>query len=222
MFSDTDYELALDIARGLNLPEEFGSDYDSDTIMGVDLNDQVAAMDIGYFFIETGATKAVIVPDDFNFVVKVSFTGFYQDDRFVPFEYAHAPDSTDYCWEEWITIHNANEEGFGAMFPETRFLGEFNGHRFYIQEKVKQNSRATSLATSQHSQDVAEDIYREVYCFDRDFIANIVENYGENYWEEFYDWANGYDDLLADMHGGNYGYTLSGKPIILDAATYRE
>ena len=53
--------------------------------------------------------------------------------------------------------------------------------------------------------------------------AAIVECYGEEFWANFIEWDKVNDmDMLTDMRYDNYGYDMSGRPIILDVSGFRD
>lgn len=239
MLTKINFEYAEKIIDGLHLPMNFGveeSDYFNDARL---LEDQVAALEIGDFSIENGVSKAVIVPENMPFVVKIPFNGIhyyiwdeeaeeYSDEE--TFEYfcrADAPDQSDYCWDEQIKIEKAYDAGFGDLFPETAFVKEHDGTRFYIQEKVRTYSQAfrcgKTPAVSENSRTKAKDMDRYYSSCNIEWRAAVIEFYGEEFWKSFVNWDSiNCIGILTDMHTNNYGYTMDGRPVILDASGFRE
>ena len=202
--------------------------FDSD-----DLAYQLADLNVGEFKIDNGVSKAVIIFEGFDFVIKIPFNGGwygwyneeteeYEDDYFEEFTRADSPDPSDYCWDECINIHDAYDAGFGALFPSTSFLCKVGSRRFYIQEKVK-TSRQFMASPSENSRERAREIGRGYKYCSEEWRAMVIELYGEEFFMHFVEWCvTNHNSILTDMHSANYGYSMDGAPIILDASGYRE
>ena len=189
------------------------------------------------YIVENGVSKAVIIFDDYDFVIKTPINGMwyypepeyneeedaeeeleYPDPIFDTFTGAEADDSSDYCWDEVKKIEWAYCCGFEALFPQTAFLVEVNNRRYYIQEKV-QTVREYKPKVSEESRTRAENM-DDQYCHgSKEWRAAIIENYGEDFWIRFCEWDRQVG-TMSDMHSGNYGYSMDGKPIILDASGF--
>lgn len=232
MLTDADFEIARSIAEELIIPDRFGVDSETDEFNS-DLVTQLKALNINNFEIDNGVSKAVIIFNDYNFVIKIPFNGCwyteydsendeYGDPYFEYFCGAEAPDSTDYCWDECIRIENAEGAGFGNFFPETAMIYESNCQRFYIQEKVRP-SRIFKPEPSENSKIRAQKIDSQYKYCSEDWRAMAIDLYGEGFLKEFINWCSDNEyDILSDLHRGNYGYSLSGAPVILDASGYRD
>lgn len=239
MLTLMDFKKAKDIVAGLKLPYRLGvcgddQDFDRDWLYY-----QVSRVYSGPFYISNGVSKVVIVFDNEPFVIKIPFNGMveyewvydeeaddgdydYDNPIFEEFDGADAPDNSDYCWDEVIRIEKAEEAGYGDLFPDTEFLTEFDGHRFYIQEKVKLVGRTYPTEISEHSREVSESMDPRYQSGTDLWRAVIVELYGEDFWKNFVDWDYfGNMGILTDMHSGNYGYDEEGRPVILDASGFR-
>ena len=237
MLTFEDFDIATGIVKQLNIPEQFGYNIDDDYFFSESLSLQIDQLNIGGYYVDSGITKAVIIPEKYNFVIKIPFNGYWyytfdgEDDdgkeTFEPFYHAEAPDNTDYCWDELIKICEAQEAGFGDLFPQTALLWEQSGVRFYIQEKVR-TSRQYRSTPSAESLERASSIDSKFRSCDQTWRATVFDVYGEGYWKSFVNWDynhsmdNESSSMLKDMHGGNYGYNMSGAPIILDVSGYRE
>lgn len=240
MLTQTDFLHAAEIIDGLNIPVHFGVNGNDDEFDGwYDLDSQIRDMDIGSFSIENGISKAVIIPADSNFVVKIPFNGikyfewddeadeYSGDEYFEFFCCAEAPDQSDYCWDEQIKIEKAYYAGFGDLFPETAFVKEHDGTRFYIQEKVRTYSQAfrcgETPTVSENSRTKAKDMDSYYSSCNIEWRAAVIEFYGEEFWKSFVNWDSiNCIGILTDMHTNNYGYTMDGRPVILDASGFRE
>lgn len=192
MLTKIDFERAKKIVEGLVIPEEFGVNGETDEFDGwYDLDLQVRRCGLHNFRIDNGISKAVIIPTDENFVIKIPFNGItypvwneeteeYSDSYFEPFRGAEAPDNTDYCWDELCKIEKAEYAGFFNLFPETAFLEEENGVRFYIQEKVQTASHAERPQVSEDSRNKAKQLDNYYQACGEDWRAAVIEFYGEN------------------------------------------
>ena len=238
MLTFEDFDVATGIVKQLNIPERFGYNIDDDHFYSEELQEQLDKINICPCCIDSGITKAVIIPDNYNFVIKIPFNGYWyysfkdEDDdegeeTFESFYRAEAPDNTDYCWDELIKILDAQEAGFGELFPQTALLFEQSGMRFYIQEKVR-TSRQFKSTPSAESMERASTIDNKFKKCDQTWRATVFDVYGEGYWKSFINWdynntlQNDTSSMLSDMHRGNYGYNMEGAPVILDVAGYRE
>jgi len=235
MFTAHDYEVAKMIVVGIHLPPQLGVNSSDDTFDSDWVDYEVSKNYSGDFHIDNGVSKMVIIPENEDFVIKIPFNGMYEyewdDDEedydwenpsFDYFTGAHAPDQTDYCWDEMLAIEKANKAGFGWLFPHTEFLMCQDGIRFYIQEKVRTSRAFHPVGLSQNSRDTAENMTYRYQSGNAEWRATIVEVYGEDFWINFVNW----DDenrvgILTDMHSMNYGYDMSGCPVILDASGFR-
>lgn len=235
MFSEHDYEVAKTIIIGLKLPAQLGVNSSDDTFDSDWVSYEVGKNYSGDFRIDNGVSKMVIIPENEDFVIKIPFNGMYEyewDDEEEDYDWenpsfdyfigAEAPDVTDYCWNEMLTIEKAQEAGFGGLFPNMEFLMCYNGIRFYIQEKVRTSRAFHPVGLSQDSRDAANSLNMHYQCGSSEWRAAIIEAYGTDFWVNFVNW----DDenqigTLTDMHSMNYGYDMDGSPIILDASGFR-
>lgn len=238
MLTQTDFIHATEIIDGLDIPEQFGVNESSDDFdSGYDLEIQLQDANIGEFSINNGISKAVIIPADSNFVIKIPFNGikYYEwdeetdegEETFEFFQYADAPDNTDYCWDELIKINQACDAGFSDLFPETAFVKTHCGKRFYIQEKVRTYNQARQCGgtplVSENSRNTAKNMDCYYSSCSVEWRAAVIEFYGEEFWKNFVNWdCLNCVDILLDMHSNNYGYTTDGRPVILDASGFRE
>lgn len=58
-------------------------------------------------------------------------------------------------------------------------------------------------------------------CLDmlnEDWVANLYDLYGEKFETAFVEFIK--DDIITDLHTGNYGYRLDGTPVIFDYCGY--
>ena len=234
MLSKHDFGVAKQIIEGLHLPRELGVEEECNEFYTDYISDQIGRVYSGDFSIENGVSKAVIVLYDEDFVIKIPFNGMlryewndeeddydYDNPQFDYFTGANAPDETDYCWNEVLSIEMAEMMGYGQLFPATEFIMEHEGRRFYMQEKVRLVF-SYQPTFSQDSRTKAEDMEPCYQCGTTDWRAAVVEYYGEEFWTKFVEWDHSCKaSMLSDMHSGNYGYNMDGHPVILDVSGFR-
>lgn len=238
MFSEKDIHEALEMVRPLRLPESFGLDeYDNtDTVCDL-IYEQLNGHIEGGFELNCGASKLVIVPADYSFVIKIPFNGFfveyYNDDTeeydevFTKFEGACDDMPDDYCYDECNKINIIEEHGFGDLVPEMRYLTEIDGFSIYLQEKVKTYD---SITTTDAAQAKAQEEDKEYHYGPLEWRALSLEYYGQAFWERFIDWCKEYFgdseyhtcELLSDLHSGNVGVRYDGRPVIFDVSGFRD
>lgn len=184
-----------------------------------------------------GISKAVIVFDNDDCVIKIPFNGFYNDcwdeeseeyeETFVPFCCAMGTE-WNYCQTEVNVYHQAEDAGVAAYFAETAFFKTIAGFPLYIQPKVinyeesmsgsgvcARNSYEDRRKTIQHCEDSG------LYCgrLDSDWLTDFF-----NYWGQ-----EALDNLLSfleytgvgDLHNENIGY-FGQAPIILDYSDFMD
>jgi len=238
MLTEKDYEVAKNIVKNLHLPEQMGCESDDDVFNQDIIYDAIhnANINFGKYSVDNGISKVVIIPEDYNFVIKIPLTGMWyyeevyieEDDdweygeemNFEQFTGAEYGDNgCDYCDDEVYRISMAEEEGFGKMFPVTSWLACKNGTNFYIQEKVHP-SREYTPKISEESRSKSANLDPS-YCHgSAEWRAAIIENYGEEFWKNFCIWDSAEGGTMRDMHCGNYGYNMEGKPVIFDASGF--
>ena len=108
----------------------------------------------------TGATKIVLIPEDAEYVIKIPFSHSLQDiskwdaelEEYVNFyqEFECAPfgGGWDYCCSEVEVYKMACEHNVAQYFLPIQYIGEFNGHPVYAQEKVEMYDRYTTTSHS--------------------------------------------------------------------------
>jgi len=238
MLTKEDFALAKNIIKDLRLPEEMGCDSGDDEFNTDIIYNAMRESPLKWneFTVENGISKVVIIPNDANFVIKIPLTGMWyyeetyneeedeweynEDPTFECFtgaEYGNC--GCDYCDDEVYRIGMAEAEGFGKMFPQTDWLANMNGKNFYIQEKVHP-SREYTPKVSEESRSKSANLDPS-YCHgSAEWRAAIIENYGEEFWKNFCIWDSAEGGTMRDMHCGNYGYNMEGKPVIFDASGF--
>ena len=230
-FKTEDLLKARSIVSQLELPAQFGMDEDLEVPVLYDQLENILDED---FHVACGISKAVIIIDSLPFVIKIPFTGrwihkynSWDDDEgwteFAPFENANEQVCDDYCYDEFQNTTNAKVDGFGLFVPDMQFLmtlkcAEHN-YDIYVQEKVvPENENRRPINPSKDSMDIAVR-----YSVDLCWAAYAIDLYGADYFEAFMEWVkDNCRDVLCDFHDANFGYNMSGAPIILDVSGFRD
>ena len=185
-----------------------------------------------------GSSKLVLFLKDANFVVKIPFTGYmidceYSDycDNYYDFEGAEVDNSGeywDYCWTEVAVYQKALAAGVEKYLLETKKIGEINGYPIYVQEKcvglfdssVKVPTNKEKIASRNNLEDnnIYAEVLSSVFCF---YCYLDIIN-GEDTYESFGRFNNFAEEYLSDIHNGNIGFNVCGKPVILDYSGFHE
>ena len=186
-----------------------------------------------------GASKLVIFLKNANFVVKIPFTGYMIDDgeysdycdNYYDFEGAEEDDSGeywDYCRTEEVMYQRAVAAGVEKYLLETKKIGEINGYPIYVQEKcvsfckssVKTPTNKEKVASRNNLEDnnIYAEVLSSVFCF---YCYLDIIN-GEDTYESFGRFNNFAEEYLSDIHNGNIGFNICGKPVILDYSGFHE
>ena len=219
------------IVSQLHIPSEFGVDDDLDM---TDIEEQLGDIIDGDYFVSCGVSKAVIIIDDLPFVIKIPFNGrwvcdYYseededenEDERFfIEFTEANKVSPSDYCADErdktWLIQNN----GFGCFVPDMMYLCTVCSFDVYVQEKVIPcNENRKDMKPSADSLEKAE----EGNYWDTTWAAIAIDMYGLEFFNKFLDWARkNCKDMMLDLHKANYGYDMSGRPVIFDISGFRD
>ena len=161
---------------------------------------------VGYSM-SSGCTKACIWHDDLvDWVIKVGFVD----------------GKLDYAALEYENYCLAVEAGLAHYFPETVFIGEFDGRAFYAQRMCECDEDQISSEWFECLRDRYEEWGEE---YDSDSIWNEVDDLED---DERIDLFFGDEELIDflrerrinDLHGGNFGYR-GGCKVIIDFSGFR-
>ncbi len=214
------------ILKGFN-PEHF-TDMDYDLIDIIDAHTSTNEKDNWSW--ESGATKAVIISKNKDYVLKVPFDGWYdssEDECSIIFKYFYnggGCEGWDYCELE--------NEYYNNIVKGTKFekyficpkLIDVSEWPVYIQEKVEVYadiinpltlSREEDRKTVKNSKKV-----QEVSNLPIPWLAVVLEKMGNNI-EEFEEFITFIHDNFSDLHRGNIGF-LNGNPVIIDFGGFDE
>lgn len=183
-----------------------------------------------------GLTKLVIVlPEQYNYVIKIPFNGHYYGKEFAFFKNANNDeDYSDYCLTEYLKYQQLKKEKLECFVAKTIYYKTINSTRIFIQEKIIPLEKSYSSFNpfeppepSERSKKIAHSLIDDnsdnYICFpdDIEWISNCIDIYGFKKTEDFFIYCSEYDsDILDDAHDGNYGYRKNGEPAILDYSNY--
>lgn len=180
---------------------------------------------------DEGATKAVIIPKNENYVIKIPFDGSYDVDEknicgelvFYPFYNGGGCDGWDYCeLENEYYDELVKGSGFEEFFLRPIHINEY-GWPIYVQEKVKiygEISNPAFLPKLESLETTTEQIKNKTTRIPAPWLAIALENLNDDIerFNEFLDFLEAY---FSDLHRNNLGI-LNGHAVIIDFAGYGE
>ena len=157
-----------------------------------------------------GLTKAVLVFDELDWVVKIPFH--------VDYSRSDGGSITDYCERERFVYEQAKERGVAELFAESYFLMEFCGRPIYIMRKVEDNKE--KISTDLYDKAISEGYEVDFeYMEPEEQVEELFYYYYEDYLlQEYFAFCEDYG--VNDVHTGNIGYDESGKPVVIDYSGY--
>ncbi len=178
-----------------------------------------------------GATKCVLVPAEFDYVIKIPFNcqgcidPVERCPRFYGARYVlTGEEGEDYCRAEAEVYEAAKRKGLEQFFAETVFAMEYKGLPLYVQPKCEDDDNSkerTSKIKTLESDDAADFFqnYDSAASMSEEMIFNFLVDYGEEKVEQLFYFL---DDIGAsDFHDGNWAF-LNKKAVLIDYASYRE
>ena len=165
-----------------------------------------------------GATRVVVIKEDFPWVLKFNFQG--------------ESVSQDYNSLEAKNYERACNEDIEDFFAATYCLGQVDEFMVYAQEKVEADEDAVSssffeytlenyfssrICENEDDEDrLNEDAWDEANCLDNeDRIYAMIENYSDA--RRVVEFTDKYD--INDLHSGNWGYRGT-QPVLIDYSGY--
>lgn len=190
-----------------------------------------AAFDSARCSVYWGATKCVLVPAEFDYVIKIPFNCQGWEDNiddaahFFGARYLSTDEEgDDYCRAEAEVYEAAKREGLEQFFAETVFAMEYKGLPLYIQPKCEDDDddkKRTSKIETLKSDDAADfsQNYRSASSMSDEMIFNFLVDYGEDKVEQLFIFLDDID--ASDFHNGNWAF-LNKKAVLIDYASYHE
>lgn len=170
-----------------------------------------------------GATKLVIIMEKEDFVFKIPFNSEWDSWKgdYAFFYGAPATSTWDYCEAEEERYDFAEECGFSKYLAKTNIVySTKNGVRIYIQPKCSVHSKHKT--TSKRSSKVFSKWFK--CCLpidDTQWLNTFIDYYGAYKLKQFLTFLlnEEWDD---DLGSRNIGYTIEGKPVLIDYSSYME
>ena len=178
------------------------------------------------FSYSTGISKLVIKPKDTDYVIKIPFSTYYDEetDSFYSFHcYGYRGWGWNACEFEEELYSKAYDAKFEQFFLPIEFVGAYNNYPIYVQPKVnviyESRDDFCYLKPTVKTNKILDDNYI-------DTMSKLVEGWfdiinqelGEERFSEFLHFLNKYD-ISSDLHEGNIGI-YQGKPVIIDYAGF--
>lgn len=185
------------------------------------------------YYANSGASKRVYLIEGSAAVLKIPFKGSWEsvyngdtdryDEIFSPFENADEDTHWNYCEVEASYYDRAKEEHLEKYFAKTQLFGTTkNGYPLYIQERCKYYGSSSIIPSKETSSRVSEMFEKDYYYIeDEEWAATFIECYGE---DEFFRLVKFLDSLkgINDLTCRNVGYTLEGKPVLIDFSGFND
>lgn len=198
-----------------------------------DVDDFVSSIDtkrVPEFDYDAGATKLVIMPEDRDYVIKIPFSGLYNEwGDYIPFNGAEDDGyGDDYCEAEQLYYNEARKAGYGKFFMKVFCVGSSCSYPIYVQEKVDEFCRYTCIAhQKKHTSDeslktVVSNHLDDKMQLPKIWLASCLTAF-EGDEQKLTDFIKFLDDtgIKTDLHAGNLGY-FKGHPVIIDYGGYHE
>lgn len=185
-----------------------------------------------------GISKLVLTPIGENFVIKIPFTGSYEDSyydydedgyeevmpEYTPFEWGSTDRHQywDYCMGEMLNYRKAKAQGADELFCKTSLLGFVNCYPIYIQQRAIPYTEAEwnpELYPNERTSKTKDLCRKNHLCyFNTIWQTDVLSYYGEKKFKKFFNFIDG---NINDLHDGNLGY-IGEKPVIFDYSGFEE
>lgn len=168
----------------------------------------------------SGATKGVLIFEQFNFVIKIPFNCNCDAETLLG-----ADDSGpgwNYCEVEEIKCEKAEIFGVGDCFAKTIQVGEIFGYPIYAQEyaKVYTDEGSPSPKKSNEELERVEDMCEGIgECFNRIWLSDALDFFGEKVFYGLLSFIDDYD--ISDLHDANIGY-IGMRPVLIDYSSFND
>lgn len=185
-------------------------------------------LDAGYH-INSGACRAVIFHDDWDYVIK-----FGKSDDQMYDEDGNTLGTMDYCANEEFLYREATKLGLADYFAECLFLGEFGEDqvKLYLMTRCECDADRVSSGSyeaafrvyceengydHEHASDDVYEEFSDYYCEDDDDIFEFAREQWGSIVEQVKDFC--YKMGINDTHCGNWGF-ISDRLVLIDYAGY--
>ena len=177
--------------------------------------------DLEYF---SGASKAVLVPKETDYVIKMPFTGYFSDEEwennFVNFEGTKNEENNwDYCLKETHIYQKAENAKVEKVFLKTTYEGTINNFPIYSQPKVSNFVEDGYVTCSKEEiESTREKVKKKNFnIFSPTWLFHAFNYYGEDYIFRLLSFIK--EEEICDLHSGNLGW-IGEQPVIVDYAGF--
>lgn len=184
----------------------------------------------------TGISKCVIIPEEFNYVIKIPYTGYYDEEEEVvnfnedafyhPF-FCYGDFIWDSCAYEEDLYNKAKELGFKLFFLPIKKVGEWKKYPIYIQPKANSlwhENRNSYKKLEKPSKEIKTRLSNSKIKIQSDSVARwfeeVLVNTTEEKFDKFLEFLKN-KEIDKDLHEGNVGHYM-GIPVIIDYAGFTE
>ena len=197
------------------------------------------------YTVDSGASKVVLVFTNSDYVVKIPFKGELCEcdnydcenscnrdrscsrcsrgsvvescNEFTGARIGESEYSWDYCAAEQFFYEKAVVAGVEEFFIKTIFIGEFDGHPIYLQEKVEVYGYNSQTKSSEQSKEIFIERFYHSEIQNEDFGGLLVEYYGEDRVNQLVEFLSGVG--ISDLHSSNVGIRAN-RPVLFDYSGY--
>ena len=197
------------------------------------------------YTVDSGASKVVLVFTNSDYVVKIPFKGEFCEcdyydcenscsrdcscsrcsrrsivetcDEFTGARIGESEYSWDYCAAEQFFYEKAVVAGVEEFFIKTIFIGEFDGHPIYLQEKVEVYGYNSQTKSSEQSKEIFIKKFSYSEIQNEDFGGLLIEYYGEDRVNQLVEFLS--EVGISDLHSSNVGIRAN-RPVLFDYSGY--
>ena len=197
------------------------------------------------YTVDSGASKVVLVFTNSDYVVKIPFKGEFcecdnydcenscnrdcscsrcsrrvSEENYGEFTGARIGEneySWDYCAAEQFFYEKAVVAGVEEFFIKTIFIGEFNGHPIYLQEKVEVYGYNSQTKSPEYSKEIFMKKFLHSEIQNEDFGGLLVDYYGEERVNQLVEFLS--EVGISDLHTSNVGICAN-RPVLFDYSGY--
>ena len=196
------------------------------------------------YTVDSGASKVVLVFTNSDYVVKIPFKGDCDNydcenscnrdrscsrcsrrvseencDEFTGARIGESEYSWDYCAAEQFFYEKAVIAGVEEFFIKTIFIGVFDGHPIYLQEKVEVYGYSSKTKSSEQSKEIFMKKFRHSEIQNADFGGLLVDCYGEERVNQLVEFLS--EVGISDLHSSNVGIRAN-RPVLFDYSGYSD
>lgn len=175
-----------------------------------------------------GMTKLVINLHNFNFVIKVPYSGTYYYDVEEDKNKLCSLMKVNVCDMENELYEKFSDSEVGNILLPSEYVGTYNNIPIYAQKKIditgEEAENLEAINPKRKTNNSKIKIVRKIryntnsrLCFS--FINNLINEYGISKTENILSIIS---NSFSDLHSGNYGVTKNNKSYIFDYAGYEE